>query len=259
MNFDNLLVNYEDGIATVTLHRPKALNALNQDLYRNLLETAIQLENNPDVKVVILTGGEKVFGAGADIKFMLNANPTDILDFIGVGREATDKWENLSKPVIAVVHGYALGGGCELALACDFRIASETAKFGLPEINIGVFPGGGGTQRLPRLIGAARAKELVMTGDFIDGNVAHEYGLVNKVVPEGEVMKEAVKLAQKLMSKGSVSLRMAKEAINTGISVDLQSGLTMEKNFFALLFSTEDQKEGMKAFVEKRKPHFQGK
>lgn len=259
VGFNHILLNLDEGLATITLNRPQVLNALNNEVFAELGQAADQVAEDDGVRVVIITGGEKVFAAGADIGEMSTARPVDIYRFGAVAHQAMNKVENLGKPVIAVINGYALGGGLELVLACDLRVASATAKFGCPEINLGIFPGGGATQRLPRLIGVARTKELVYTGDLIDAGTALAMGLVNRVAAAGEAMNEARKLAKKLMSKGAVALRMAKESINTGLNTDLASGINVERQGFALLFSTADQKEGMRAFLEKRKPNFTGK
>lgn len=258
-NFKHLLYESEGGIATITLNRPQVLNALNNEVCLEIGQAVERAGDDDAIRVLIVTGGEKVFAAGADIAEMSVAQPMHIYRFGAVMHGTLSKMENLGKPVVAVINGYALGGGLELALACDLRIASETAKLGLPEINLGIFPGGGGTQRLPRVVGVGRAKELIFTGEMISADKALGMGLVNRVVPDGQAMDEGKKLAQKLASKSVAALRMAKVAVNTGLDTDLASGINVERQCFALLFSTEDQKEGMRAFLEKRKPNFTGK
>jgi enoyl-CoA hydratase len=258
--YNTLLYEKADGIGTVTINRPKALNAANSEVNTELYRVFEEIEADPEVRVVILTGsGDKAFMAGADIVEMSSLDAMGSAAFALTARKAVDRVYSLSKPVIAAISGFALGGGCELAIACDLRIASETARFGQPEITVGIIPGGGGTQRLPRLIGMARAKELVYTGDMINAQAALSYGLVNKVVPADKLMEEAVGMAKKLMSRSSRILTIAKSAINTGMNLDLTSGLDYEAQCFSLCFETEDQKEGMKAFVEKRKAEFKNK
>jgi len=254
------LYSKEEGIGTVTINRPESLNALNEKVYTELYELFQEIEDDQDVRVVIVTGsGERAFVAGADIPEMQPQNSIEIRSFVDEARKASDRIYTLSKPVIAAVNGFALGGGCELAMCCDLRVASENAKFGQPEINLGIIPGGGGTQRLARLIGMTKAKELIYTGDPIDANAAFAMGLVNKVVSPDNLMAEAKELAQKILSKSSAALSLAKEAINTGFNVDLSAGLDLEGQCFALCFATEDQKEGMAAFMQKRKPEFKGR
>ena len=260
MTYNYLLYDKEGGISIVTINRPESLNALNGEVYQELYQIFQEIEDDPDVGVVILTGsGEKAFVAGADIAEMQPQNSIEIGGFIDNARKASDRIYTLSKPVIAVINGFVLGGGCELAMCCDLRIASENARFGQPEINLGIIPGAGGTQRLTRLVGMTRAKELIYTGDIIDANIALTIGLVNKVVPADNLMSEARGLAQKLLSKSSIALSLAKIAITSGVNMDLSSGLDLETQCFALCFATEDQKEGMKAFLEKRKPQFKNK
>lgn len=260
VSYNTLLYQKEDGIGIVTINRPKALNAYNSEVSIELYKVFGEIEEDPEVRVVILTGGgEKAFVAGADIVEMAPLDAAGIGKFASKARLAADKIYNLSKPVIAAVNGYALGGGCELALACDLRIASENARFGQLEINVGIIPGTGGTQRLPRLVGIARAKELIYTGDMIDAQTALSIGLVNKVVPLNKLMEEAKTLAKKMISKSGRILTLAKIAINSGMNMDLASGLDLEARCVGLCFETEDQKEGMKAFMEKRKAEFKNK
>ena len=260
MKYKFLLYSKEEGIGTVTINRPESLNALNGEVYTELYKIFQEIEDDQDVRVVILTGsGEKAFIAGADIAEMQPQSSVEIRSFIDKGRRASDRIYTLSKPVIAAINGFALGGGCELAMCCDLRVASENAKFGQPEINLGAIPGAGGTQRLSRLIGMTRAKELIYTGNAIDANTAFTMGLVNKVVPPESLMAEAKELARKLLSKSSIALALAKKAITSGANMNLPSGLDLEAECFALIFATEDQKEGMSAFLQKRKPEFKGK
>jgi len=258
--YNNLLYDKENGIGIVTINRPGSLNALNGEVYTELYELFQEIEGDQDVRVVILTGnGEKAFVAGADIAEMQPQSSLEISSFIDKARKASDRIYTLSKPVIAAINGFALGGGCELAMCCDLRIASENAKFGQPEINLGIIPGAGGTQRLTRLVGMTKAKELIYTGDIIDANTALTIGLVNKVVPPDNLMAEAKELARKMLSKSSIALSLAKTAITSGANMNLSPGLDLEAQCFSLCFATEDQKEGMKAFMEKRKPEFKNR
>ncbi len=259
MAYEVILVEKDNGVAVITLNRPP-MNPLNGQVFQELGRAADELQADPAVKAVIITGqGEKAFAAGADITEMANLTPVEAYEFCQVSRIALEKIENLAKPVIAAVNGLALGGGTELSLACDFRIAASTAKFGQPEINLGIIPGAGGTQRLSRLIGAAKAKELIFLGDIIDAESAEKLGLVNKVVPPGDLLAEARKLASKLASKPAVAMKMAKASINTGLNLDITSALKLEIQNFLLSFASEDRKEGMTAFMEKRKPNFTDK
>lgn len=261
MGFENLLFEKDGNIATVTINRPKALNALNADTLKELDQVFTELAGDDDVSAVILTGaGEKAFVAGADISFMKDLTAVEARAFAQLGQAAFNKIENLPQPVIAVINGFALGGGCELASACDIRIASESAKFGQPEVSLGVPPGFAGTQRLPRLVGKGRAKELLYTGDMIDAAEAYRIGLVNKVYPTAEeLMAAALKMAKKIASKGQIAVRVTKSAVNQGMEMDSARGMAYEAEVFGLVFSTEDQKEGMAAFLEKRKADFKGK
>lgn len=259
MVYETLLLSVEDGIATITLNRPEALNALSHQVYRELARASQEMAEDDSVRVVIITGGEKVFAAGGDIRDMAKADALDIALAGRPSQQALKIIEDMPKPVIAAVAGYALGGGCELSLVCDVRIAADNAKFGLPEITLGILPGAGGTQRLPRLIGAGKAKELIFSGDFIEAEEALRVGLVNKVVPAEELLPQAKRLAKRFASRGAVALRLAKSAINEGLRMDLEAGLQYEHKCFSLLFATQDQKEGMQAFLEKRRPNFQGK
>jgi len=260
MDFKYLVVEKDEGgIATIRLNRPEARNALNQEFIAELGAAADLLARDREVRAVIVTGGEEVFAAGGDIMEMSGKYAPDMLTAYGADLSGFDKIERIPKPVIAAVSGYALGGGCELALVCDMIIASETAVFGMPEITLGIIPGAGGTQRLPRLIGPNKAKEMIFTGSFYDVEACREMGLVNKVVAVGELMEEAKKLARRCIRNGAVALACAKACVNEGMNTDLMSGLSYERKCFSLLFSTEDQKEGMRAFKEKRKPEFKGR
>jgi enoyl-CoA hydratase len=249
----------ENYVATVYLNRPP-YNPLNTQLYQELSTLFDELEINPAVRSIIITGkGDRAFAAGADLTEMMNLNGAEMLEMSRVSRLAYDKIEAINKPVIAGVNGLALGGGCELALACDFRICSTNTKFGLPEINLGIIPGGGGTQRLQRLIGQAKAKELLYFGETIDAQKAAEIGLVNKAVELEELLAETISWAEKLAQKPKVAMQMMKTSVNRGAGVDLQSALDLESACFGNAFASEDRKEGMQSFVEKRKPQFVGR
>jgi enoyl-CoA hydratase len=257
MEFIKLNDQFEKHIALIELNRPKELNALNLQLMQELRDTLKQLDNNPEVRVIIITGNEQAFAAGADIKQMANKTAIDMLLI-----DQFSTWDQIRKtrkPIIAAVSGFALGGGCELAMTCDMIIASETAKFGQPEIKIGVMPGAGGTQRLTKAIGKAKAMELVLTGRFLSAEEAKSYGLVNKVVPVEMYMYEATQLAKEIASMSPIATMLAKEAVNRSFETFLDEGLHFERKNFYLAFASEDQKEGMAAFVEKRKPDFKGK
>ena len=257
MTYKTLLYEKKEGIGIVTINRPEALNALNSEVFNELYELFQEIEHDGEVRVVILTGsGTRAFVAGSDITEMAPQSSVEINSFVEKVRKASDRIYTLSKPTIAAINGYALGGGCELAMCCDLRIASEKARFGQPEINLAVIPGGGGTQRLTRLIGMTRAKELLYTGDMIDAPNALNMGLVNKVVPIDNLMDEAKAMAQKLMTKSGRILSLIKTAVNSGANMSLPDALDLEAQCFALCFATEDQKEGMKAFMEKRKAAF---
>ena len=258
---NNLLLEVENGIALLTINRPKALNALNSETLAELNTCLAELENNDDVKVVILTGsGEKSFVAGADISEMVNATPAEGRKTGLLAREAFGRLENMPQVTIAAVNGFALGGGCEISMACDIRVASDNAKFGQPECGLGILPGFGGTQRLPRLVGKGRAKELIFTCDMISADEAFRMGLANHVVPQAELIDYCKAMAGRIMKNGPLAVALAKQAINTGSDTDLDSGLKLEANLFGLSFSTADKMEGMTAFLEKRKEkHFIGK
>ncbi|WP_371367368.1 Short-chain-enoyl-CoA hydratase [Sporomusa rhizae] len=258
--YENLLFESENGIGIVTINRPKALNALNAATIYELDRMFDELAKDDTVKAVILTGsGQKSFVAGADITEMQAMSAIKGRNWGKLAQAVFNKIENLPKPVIAAVNGYALGGGCEISMACDIRIAAENAKFGQPEVSLGIPPGFGGTQRLPRLVGKGRAKELLFTGEMIDAEEAYRIGLVNKVVASEELMETAKAMAQKIMSRAPIAVQVCKAAVNEGMDTDLESGVAYEAEVFGLCFATDDQKEGMAAFVEKRKAVFTGK
>lgn len=258
--YENLLLETEQGIAIVTINRPKALNALNAATINDLDKMFTQLAADDGVKVIILTGsGDKSFVAGADITEMKDMTAIEGRSWAKLAQEVFNKIENIGKPVIAAVNGYALGGGCELSMSCDIRIASEKAKFGQPEVSLGIPPGFGGTQRLPRLVGKGRAKELLFTGDMIDAAEAYRIGLANKIVAPEALLDTAKAMAKTIMSRAPIAVQICKAAVNEGLDVDLESGVAYEAEVFGLCFATEDQTEGMTAFVEKRKANFCGK
>lgn len=259
--YETVIYEKENALAVITLNRPDRMNALNIKLKEELSSLFDEIERDDDVKVVILTGGKKVFSAGADIKERREVQLRQS-EFYFSQRKSQEFYTRISqfeKPVVAAISGVAVGGGCELALVCDLRVASETARFGLPEVKIGVMPAAGGTQRLPRLIGMTKAKELLFTGDFIDAREAYRLGLVNRVVPVDQLMKEAESLASKLAHNPPLSIKYAKRAVNVGMELDLASALDYEAQCASILYATEDRKEGMKAFAEKRKPVFKGR
>lgn len=259
MNFENILVenNYEKHIALIRLNRPKQLNALNLQTMGELRDALKILDEDESVRVIILTGNERAFAAGADIKEMAGRGSIDMLK---VDQFSTwDQIKKTKKPIIAAVSGFALGGGCELVMTCDMVVASETAQFGQPEIKIGVMPGAGGTQRLTKAVGKARAMEMVLTGNFIKAEEALNAGLINKVVPVELYLQEAVRLAQNIADKSPIAVQLAKESVLQSFNSSLDQGLVFERKNFYMLFATEDQKEGMNAFVEKRKAEFKGK
>lgn len=244
-------------IAHVQLHRPKELNALNVQLMKALRDALEQLDQDENVRVIVLSGNEKAFAAGADIKQMADKTVVDMYD---IDQFSTwDAIRKIKKPIIAAVSGFALGGGCELAMLCDLIIASETACFGQPEIKIGIMPGAGGTQRLTRAVGKARAMEMVLTGKFITAEEALQVGLVNRVVPVELYLEEAICLAEEIAQLSPLAVKMAKEAVLKAFDTSLEEGLQFERKNFYLLFASEDQKEGMQAFIEKRNPQFKGK
>lgn len=244
-------------IALIELNRPKELNALNPQLMQEVRDALQELDKNDQVRVIIITGNEQAFAAGADIKQMADKSAIDMLVL-----DQFSTWDQIrktKKPIIAAVSGFALGGGCEFAMTCDMIIASETAKFGQPEIKIGTIPGAGGTQRLTKALGKAKAMELILTGRFLSAQEAHFYGLVNKVVPVEFYLQEAIALAKEIAAMSPVAVQLAKEAVNRSFETLLDEGLMFERKNFYLTFASQDQKEGMQAFIEKRKPSFQGR
>lgn len=249
-----ILFEKKKSIGVLTINRPDALNALNTELFRELKTLLNSLSIDDDLRVIILTGaGDKAFVAGTDIFEMQKMSYMEARNFARLAGEAIDGFANLDHPTIAAVNGFALGGGCELAMACDLRVASDNARFGQPEINLGIIPGAGGTQRLGRLVGVAKAKEMLFTGKIIDAKEALHIGLVNQVVMHSELMEEATKLAEIISEKSGVILKRMKSVVNRGMNIDLPIALDYEKECFALCFSTEAMKEGMTAFVRKQK------
>ena len=260
MNYKTLLLDIADNIATVTINRPEKMNALNAQVMNDLEMMIEELKNNDQVYVVIITGsGEKAFVAGADIKELNNLDMNKAKVFSEKGQAVLNKIDNFTKPVIAAVNGFALGGGCELALACHIRVVSETAKFGQPEVNLGIIPGYGGTQRLTRLINSGRAMEYTLTADMIDADEAYRIGLANKVYPQSELMNEAKKMAKKISAKGQQAIILAINAIKNVDQLTLSEGQNLEASLFAFCCGTEDFKEGTSAFLEKRNPSFKNK
>jgi enoyl-CoA hydratase len=257
MAFETVLFEKRGKVGLITLNRPQALNALNAQLISELNQTLDACEADEDIGAVVLTGSEKAFAAGADIKEMKDKAFADVAlnDFI-------EPWERLSrcrKPVIAAVSGFALGGGCEIAMMCDFIIASDTARFGQPEITLGVIPGAGGTQRLTRYVGKSKAMDLILTGRLMDATEAERAGLVSRVVPAADLLSEAMKAAEKIASFSLPAVMMAKESVNRAFESTLAEGVRFERRVFQSLFATEDQKEGMAAFAEKRRPAFKNR
>lgn len=260
MEFKTIGLVIEEGVATITLNRLEVLNAINWDLLRELEEVVNQVHKDDTVRVVVITGaGEKAFAAGADIHELRGMNSVEALNFVQHMQRIYNRIEQMPKPIIAAVNGYALGGGLELMMACDIVYATELAKFGLPEINLGIIPGAGGTQRLPRLVGGKRAKELIFTGEIIDAQEALRIGLINTVVPHDQLMPTVKKLCEQIKAKSPVALRAAKEVVEEGYDLDLIKGLAIEAKAIAFCFSTEDSKEGLTAYLEKRKPVFKGR
>lgn len=258
--YESILYEARDRVGYVTINRPDKLNALNAQAKRELKELFTDLKADGGVDVVILTGaGEKAFVAGTDIKELTTLDTETGKKFSEGGQAVFNTIENLGKPVIAAVNGYALGGGCELALACSIRIAAENAKFGQPEVNLGIIPGYGGTQRLARLVGKGRAMELILTGDQIDAQEALRIGLVNRVVPQSELKSASVAMAQKILAKGQVAVRLSLKAISMTQETTLTDGQALEASLFGVCCGSEDFKEGTKAFLEKRTPDFKNK
>ena len=258
--FENVLLNKQGRVAILTVNRPQVLNALNPQTLLDIRGAAEQFRDDEAADVLIITGaGEKAFVAGADISFMAEMTPLQIRGFAQMGQEIFLMIEKMKKPVIAAVNGFTFGGGCELAMACDFRICTEKSKFGQPEVHLGVTPGFGGTQRLPRLVGTGMAKQLLFTGETINAQEALRIGLVNKVTAQDALMEETMKIAVKISQQGQVAVQLCKAAVHEGMQTDIDRAMALELDAFALCFASEDQKEGMKAFLEKRDPQFIGK
>jgi enoyl-CoA hydratase len=256
MSYEHILTRVEGRAGVVQLNRPKALNALNRELMTELVDALVGFDRDPAVGCMVLTGNERAFAAGADIKEMAAATPATMMtnSFI----DLWDRLRGVGKPIIAAVSGYALGGGCELAMACDLIVASETAQFGQPEINLGVIPGAGGTQRMTLAVGKAIAMEMVLNARYLSAAEAQHHGLVNRVYPVEVYLEEAVRLANEIAARAPIAVRLAKEAVNAVFEMPLQAGLGHERRLFYLLFGTNDQKEGMDAFIAKRKPEWTG-
>ncbi len=258
--YENIEVTIREGVATLTVNRPDKLNALDADTVAEIEAAAELLDGAADVRAVVVTGaGDKAFVAGADIGMLVECGPEEARQAALAGQRAFDRLERMGKPVIAAVNGYALGGGCELALACHLRIASDRAKLGLPEINLSIIPGHGGTQRLPRLVGKGRAMELIFRGTPVDADAAERIGLVNAVVPHAELADHVAALAAELATKAPVAMRYAIQAINEGLETGPGDGQVIESTYFGLCSATEDKREGMTAFLEKRKPEWKGR
>jgi len=258
MAYETIIVDIDDHICLIKLNRPDALNALNQHLLKELTDALEAADGNDAVRCIVVAGSEKAFAAGADIKEMSEMSFAQV-NALDLFADPAARIERIRKPIIAAVSGYALGGGCELAMACDFILAADTAKFGQPEINLGVIPGMGGSQRLTRAVGKAKAMEMTLTGRFMDAEEAERAGLVSRVVPAKKLMEETLQAAQKIAEKSMIAVRTAKEAVNLSFEVPLSEGLLMERRVFHALFATEDQKEGMSAFLEKRAAQFRDK
>ena len=257
MTYQYIVTEKDNGAGLIRFNRPKALNALSPELMEELGQALLNFDTDPDVGAIVITGSQRAFAAGADIKAMATASATDMLL-----NDLISKWEtilHIKKPVIAAVSGYALGGGFELAMACDMIVASESAQFGQPEINLGIIPGFGGTQRLARTVGKALAMEMVLLDRRLSAQEAQQFGLVNHVFPVETYLDEALRLAQKLARQAPVAVRLGKETVNKAFELSLAEGLVFERRAFQMLFATADQKEGMAAFVEKRRPQWQGK
>lgn len=259
MDLKNIIFEKENGIGWIRFNRPDKLNALNPDVFRELGKVVPICAEDDDIRVVVLTGNEKAFAAGADIDSMANGDISSAFKFSDGAIPVQERLADLPKPTIAAISGFALGGGLEVALCCDFRIAADNAVVGLPEINLGIIPGGGGTQRLPRLINYSLAAEMIMLGSMVKAEKAERFGILNKVVPVEELEKEVRTFAGRLMAQPAMSLRAAKIAMRKGLNTSLKDGIRIEQALFCMLFGTEDQKEGMAAFIEKRKPQFRGK
>ena len=260
LKLENVLYEKKDGIAYVTLNRSKVLNALNKPTWQDLRTAFEDARDDVTVRGIILTGaGDKAFIAGADISELATVSAVEAEEGSRYGQEVLDLVENLGKPVIAAVNGFALGGGCETAMACTIRLASEQAKFGQPEVALGLLPGGGGTQRLPRLIGKGRALQLILSGGMIDAQEAYRIGLVNEVVPAAELITRAEAILKKIFANAPLAVKYSLEAVNKGLETSQSEGLSLEASFFGLLAATEDKKEGTQAFIQKRRAQFQGR
>ncbi|AZA83717.1 crotonase [Chryseobacterium lactis] len=259
MNFETLVYQQNNHIGLLTINRPQALNSLNEQVLKELKLFAEHIKSDRDIRVLIITGsGEKAFVAGADIKAMQEMTPQQAEDFSIAAQTAFNAIEELPFAVIAAVNGFALGGGCELALSCDIILASEKARFGLPEVTLGLLPCFGGTQRLPRAVGLYKAREMVFSGEFYSAEVCKEFGFVNRVIVPEELLNEAQKLAETIASRGPVAVAKAKQSLNTGFELHIKEGLQQEAALFGELFTTTDHHEGISAFIEKRQPHFKG-
>lgn len=260
MGYETLIIEREEPVGIIKLNRPP-VNPLSVKLYHELYDAVCEFENDDAIGAIIITGnGDKAFAAGLDIKDVMGKSAVETLDFLWTApRKAFDKLTGIGKPTIAALFGLALGGGCEVALCCDLRIAAEDTVIGLPEIGLGIMPGSGATQRLPRLIGVAKAKEMIYTGENINAAEAYRIGLVNKVVPKDKLMEDAKAMAKKLAAKPKAAFALIKRCIDNGLNMNLASGLTMEMDSFSIAFTSEDGREGINAFVEKRKPNYKGK
>lgn len=259
MSYKNIIVEKKDAIAKIKINRPQVLNALNHETIKEITKAVNELDTDKKIKVAILTGEGKAFIAGADISTMAKMTPLEAKEFAELGHNMMNTIENSRLPFIAAVNGYALGGGCETLMACDIVIAGKSAKIGQPEINLGVHPGFGGTQRLPRLVGRMKAKELLLTGKNIDADEAHQIGLINMAVDDDNLMETVEKLAVQIASKSPIQTDFIKALVNKGADIDLNTASSLEISYFSSSFSTKDQKEGMNAFFEKRKATFKGK
>lgn len=258
MEFKTLMYDKQNDIGIITFNRPQFSNAINDIMIKELIQILEEIDCDDEVKCLIMTGGSRAFIGGGDVRVMADADPVTAEGLCTESHVMMNKIANLSKPVIAAIAGFALGGGCELALACDIRMAAEGSILGFPETNLGIFPGGGGTQRLPRIVGIGWATQMILTGKPIDCDTALKIGLITSVVPVDRLMEEALSLASTLAAKAPITSRITKQCLNTAISTDLASGLLYEQKAFPFLFATQDQKEGMRAFLEKRKPIFKG-
>ena len=261
MEYMDILITKEGAVATIAINRPQVLNAIRDNTMFEIQNTLNDIEKDDAIRVVVLTGtGDKAFVAGGDISIMAKgAGVVDVIHSLPAGQQITWNIEHFTKPVIARINGIALGGGTELALCCDIRVAADTAIMGVPEINLGIIPGYGGTQRLPRIVGVGMAKKLVLTGEHINAQEAYRIGLVDMIVPKAELDEAVAKLCKRIASKSPIALAMGKEAINMGMQADLRTGLSIEARCFCMCFGSEDRVEGMNAFLEKRKPEFKGR